>query len=153
MKNIENHNEILSKNMEIKSVVDKSKVALKKLKAEINENEDKIWWYKVINKFDWFLEPSEKWFAIVLAEGEAGPDDIDVSIIVKYENWKITIRDTQQEPFGEKEYNEITLFNNEQIKWNDDVNKINKLISSRWFNPITGDDLNKLAQRIEALKE
>lgn len=152
MESFENHNEELSIKEQIESVVNKSKVEQKKLKADVEENEEKIWWYKIINEFDWFLKPSEKWFAIVLAESEAWPDDIDVSIIVKYENWEITIRDTQQEPFGEKEYNEIVLSKDEQINWNEDVNKINKIISSRWFNTITGDDLNKLATKIEALK-
>ena len=151
--NIENQKESLSLKERIELIINKSKKEQKKVKLEIDKNEDKIWWYKVTNKFDRFLKPSEKWFAIVLSEAIAWPDDLDVSIIVKYENWKITIRDTQQEPFSDNEYNEIQLTKDEQIEWNDNVNKINKLIDSRWFPTIKGEDLNKLAKKIESLKK
>ena len=151
--NIENQKESLSLKERIELIINKSKKEQKKVKLEIDKNEDKIWWYKVTNKFDRFLKPSEKWFAIVLSEAIAWPDDLDVSIIVKYENWKITIRDTQQEPFSDNEYNEIQLTKDEQIEWNDDVNKINKLIDSRWFPTIKGEELYKLAKKIESIKK
>ena len=132
----------------INSVIKDSRIEEKNLSDEI-----KIWWYKITDTYDWFLESWEKWFAIIISESENDDNAVDLWIIVKYEEWKITIRDTQQGTFDDESYNEITLEPDEQISWNDDVNKINKLIKGLWYNTITGEDLNKLAEKIEQLKK
>ena len=133
---IENQKEILSKKWEeISLAIEEIKEERKKLHSEIKENEEEIWWYNIINEYNWYLEPDEKWFAIILSDEKEG-GDTNLWIIVKYEEWKTTIRDTQQEPFWDEEYNKIELNKDEQIEWNDDINKINKIIKRRWTQKI-----------------
>lgn len=151
MEKFENKNEKLTAKEEINNVIQNSEIEEKELSNKI-ENDEKIWWYRITDSYDWFLEPSENWFAMIISEGEAWDDDINLWIIVKYEEWKITIRDTQQEPFDDDLYNEFTLAPDEQIVWNDDVNKINKLLDSRWFPKIKWKELEKLAKKIEIIK-
>jgi len=150
---IENQKEILPKKWEeIFLAIKESEKEQEKLRSEIKENEKEIWWYKIRNEYSSFLTPDEKWFAIILSDEEEG-GDTNLWIIVKYEEWKTTIRDTQQEPFWDEEYNKIKLNKDEQIEWNDDVNKINKLIKSRWLQTIKGDELKKLELKVEWLKK
>lgn len=152
MEKIENKNEKLALNEEIKNVIKKSIIEQKKLRNDI-ENGEKIWGYKTTNEYAWFLKKWEKWFAMIISESEAWADDINLWIIVKFEGWKITIRDTQQEPFDDEVYNELTLAPDEQIAWNDDVNKINKVLSSRWFPTIKWKELEKLAKKVESIQK
>lgn len=152
MEKLKNNNEELALDEEIENIIKKSGVEEKNLRQNI-ENEEKIWGYKITDEYEWFLTKWEKWFAMIISESEAWIDDINLWIIVKFEEWKITIRDTQQEPFDDGVYNELTLAPDEEIKWNDNVNKINKVLNSWWFSTIKGEELEKLAKKIEWIKK
>lgn len=142
-----------SQKLDVLDIINESKNEVKKLNDEIDYKlPEQIWWYKILDTFPGFLKKHEKWFAIELSDWSE--DTINVAIIVKYVNWKIEIRDTQQEPFTDAEYSSIELMPEEKSE-NEDINKINKYISSWWYGPLTNKDwdINQLAAAIEYIKK
>ena len=140
---------IESKNLSVADIINETKKESNNLREKISyELPEQIWWYKIMDSYAGFLRKNEKWFAIELSDWENYTPCL--AIIVKYVNWKIEIRDTQQEPYSDDEYSMITLEPDEQ-SLNEDVNKINKYIKDLWFSTLTNStwDLNKLAAAIE----
>ena len=142
-----------SQNLDILDIVNEAKKEEKQLYEEIDYKlPEQIWWYKIMDTYPGFLKKSEKWFAIELSSWEG--DEPNIAIIVKYVNWKIEIRDTQQEPYTDAEYDTIKLQPEEQSQ-NEDVNKINKYIKDNWFNALTNSnwDINQLGSAVEYIKK
>lgn len=142
-----------SQNLDVLDIVNEARKEENKLSEEIDYKlPEQIWGYKIVDTYPWFLKKGEKWFAIELSKWDG--DEPNIAIIVKYVNWKIEIRDTQQEPYTDAEYNTIKLEPEEQSQ-NDDVNKINKYIKDNWFNALTNSswDISQLWSAVEYIKK
>lgn len=146
---------IEAKELTVKDVIDEAKKEEARLNEEIDYKlPDEIWGYEIATSYAWFLKPSEKWFAIILSRGEYGIDDVNDAIIVKYENWKLTIRNTVEEPYSDEMFDEIQLDPAEKSE-DPNINKINKYIKTLWYAPLTNTnwDINKLWAAIDSLKK
>ena len=146
-----NFESIETKNLTVEDVINESRKEESKLNNEIeNKLPDEIWGYDIETSYEWYLKPSEKWFAIILSRGEYGLDDPKYAIIVKYKKWEIVIEDTADDVSS----NEFQL-NPDEISEDENINKINKIIWNLGFTPLTNKnwDINKLWAAIDSLKK
>lgn len=139
----------------VKDVINEAQKEEEQLQEEINYKlPDKIWDYEISTSYAWFLEPEEKWFAIILSHWEYGPDDVNDAIIVKYEKWELKIRNTVEEPYSDEMFDEIEL-DSDEISQVPEINKINKYIKTLWYAPLTNKNgaINQLWEAIDSLKK
>lgn len=103
---------------------------------EVNEIKS-IWWYEVE------IDKTNKNFSLKL-------DDV-IKIRVENDNGKLNFYEDTEWMLTEWEYGDIVLSDDEELKWNDDVNNINKIIKL-YANPLNKkEDLSKLQKLIQSI--